>query len=75
MECSEPRHNRHTVSLLTDCTVVLPKVSQTRKRYVLAPCLRAGFGDWHDQLNMMQVGRGLRDDNHSSKRNWVCGSD
>ena len=33
MECREPRHNRHTVSLLTDHIVVSPKVSRTRNRY------------------------------------------
>ena len=43
MECREPRHNRHTVSLLTDHIVVSPKVSRTRKRYVQAPYLSAGF--------------------------------
>ena len=30
MECREPRHNRHTVSLLVDPIVVLPKVSRMR---------------------------------------------
>ena len=29
MGCREPRHNRHTVSLLTDRTVVSPKLSRT----------------------------------------------
>ena len=45
MVCREPRHNRHVVSLLTEHTVVSPKVSRTRKRYVQAPYLSAGFGD------------------------------
>jgi hypothetical protein len=46
MECREPYHNRHTVSLLTDRMVILPKVSRTRKRYVQAPYLSPGFGDF-----------------------------
>jgi len=46
MECGEPRHNRHTVSLLADRMVVSPNVSQTRKRYVQAPYLSPGFGDF-----------------------------
>ena len=46
MECREPRHNRHTVSLLTDHIVVSPKVSRTRKRYVQAPYLSPGFSDF-----------------------------
>ena len=45
MGCGEPYHNRHTVSIMTDCVVVLPKVSRTRKRYVQAPYLSPGFGD------------------------------
>ena len=44
MECREPHHNRHTVSLMTDRIVVLPKVIRTRKRNAQAMyCL--GFGD------------------------------
>jgi len=46
MECREPRQNRHTVSLLTDRMVISPKVSRTRKRYVQAPYLSPGFGDF-----------------------------
>ena len=46
MECREPRHNRHMVSLLTDHIVVSPKVSRTRKRYVQAPYSSEGFGDF-----------------------------
>jgi len=42
MECREPRHNRHTVSLLTDRMIVLQKVSRTRKRDAQAPYLSAG---------------------------------
>ena len=48
MECREPRYNRHTVSLLTD-RVVLPKVSQTRKRYVQALYLSPWFGDFGEK--------------------------
>ena len=45
MECKEPCHNRHTVSLLTDCMVASPKVSRTRKRDAQAPYLSQRFGD------------------------------
>ena len=45
MECREPCHNRHTISLLTDRMIVLPKVSRTRKRYVQALDLSLWFSD------------------------------
>jgi hypothetical protein len=43
MECRELRHNRHTVSLLTDRIVVSPKLSRTRKRGVQALDLNEVF--------------------------------
>ena len=39
MECREPHHNQHTVSLLTDRMVVSPKVNRIRG------ARRARFGD------------------------------
>nr|AAU83183.1 hypothetical protein GZ27A8_3 [uncultured archaeon GZfos27A8] len=45
MECREPRHNRHTVSLVTDYIAVSPKVIRTRKRDVQVPYLSPGFSD------------------------------
>jgi hypothetical protein len=38
MECREPRHNRHTVSLMAGHVVISPKVRQTRG------ARRAGIG-------------------------------
>ena len=52
MECREPRHNRHTDSLLTDHIVVPPKVIRTRD--VQALDLSAEFGD----LNGKEVNLG-----------------
>ena len=46
MECREPHHNRHAVSLLTDYIGVSLKVSRTRKRDAQAPYLRSGFSDF-----------------------------
>ena len=48
MACREPRHNRHTVSLLTD-QVVSPKVSRTREHYVQALYLSPWFGDFGEK--------------------------
>jgi len=47
MERRELRHTRHTVSLLAERMVVSPKVRRTRKRYVQALYLSAGFGDFN----------------------------
>ena len=40
MECREPRHNRHTVSLMADRIVVSPKVSRMRGARRACPVLK-----------------------------------
>ena len=46
MGCREHRYNRHTVSLLTDCMVVSPKVNRIRGARCTGSYSSAGFGDF-----------------------------